>query len=165
MTDQAVKFPTKLTFKRAQQYLASKGLELSTAQVRNIAKTSDLVEQIDYVDPITEETHKVLTRDSLDKYMKWRAENPQAIGRGGNRAAKDKRVDLRIPADRLDELNQVLAAAGFPAATLPVRKAADPNAPKRQYKRRGSKADSNASNAQPEAIQPDINELELIEVA
>lgn len=165
MTDQAVKFPTKLTFKRAQQYLASKGLELSTAQVRNIAKSSDLVEQIDYVDPITEETHKVLTRDSLDKYMKWRAENPQVTGRGGNRAAKDKRVDLRIPAERLDELNEVLARNNFPAATLPVRKAADPNAPKRTYKRRGSNADNSANDAQPEAVQTNISELEVIEVA
>lgn len=161
MSDQIVKWPTRLTFKRAQAYLVSKGLELSTAQVRNIARTSDLVEVEEYVDQITEETHKVLKRDSLDKYFKWRAENPESVGRGGGRrAASGKRVILAIAPDRLDELNVVLTANGFPAASFPVRKPVDPNAPKR-----GRKARNATPDVQPEAYQTDISELEVLEVA
>lgn len=154
------KWPTKLTFKRAQAYLASKGLELSTQQVRNLASKSELIKVEEYTDQITEETHKVLSRASLDAYLKWREANPEVASRGSR---SEKRVILAIAPDRLESLNSILTANGFPAASFPERKLRDPNAPKRNYKRRGSGAAAETlAEVQTEMTEP---EYEVIEVA
>lgn len=110
----SVETPKLLTFKKAQAYLASQGLELSTQQVRNLARSHDVVMAgvTEYVDPVTDETTRVIAQSALDDYLKWRAENP------ARKPTKAKRAFFRIAPHRLDELNSILAANGFPSASF-----------------------------------------------
>lgn len=151
--------PKVKTFNQAQKYLADQGLTLSTQQVRNLARTNEVVMAgvSDYTDPVTEASAKVITVDALDGYLAWRASNPEHVGRGGRKPAAARPAHILIDVAQLEALNAVLTANGFNAAEFPVRK------PRKSKAVSETPAHTNGF----EAISSDVDlrELELIEVA
>lgn len=151
----------ELTYKKAQRYFESNGLTLSTQQVRNLARTNDIIMQgvHDYTDPVSEETHKVVFQSALDKYIKWRKENPESVGRAGRQAREDKRYYGNFTSAQIEMANHVLAGAGLPTLAIPVRK---PRKPKNVD---GIAPERSNNGATDTAAHPDVGDLELIEVS
>ena len=147
-----------LTFNKAQRYLADQGLTLSTQQIRNLARTNDVVMAgvSEYTDPITDSTAKVIEAGALDRYLTWRHDNPETVGRSGRVASPIREARIQIDVSQLDALNAVLTANGFTEAAFPVRK---PRAPK-------VASDAPSTNGfEDVSSDVDLSELELIEVA
>jgi hypothetical protein len=146
-----------LTFNKAQKYLAEKGIELSTQQVRNLARTNDLIMAgvQDYTDPVTESTAKVIDASSIDAYVAWRASNPD-VARGGRKPNNEKRYSGVFNPDQLARANALLANDGLPTLEIPVRKP-------RKQELTGEIQSTNGVDAVSSDV--DISELELIEVA
>jgi len=162
-TNGTVELPKLLTLKKAHAYLGSQGLEFSTQQVRNLARTNDLIKAgvQDYTDPVTEETTKVIDQSALDNYIVWRRENPDAVrsGRKSDPNAARKYSAAYTP-DQLETINAWLNAANYPILEQPTRKPRDPNAPKRTRKSKNV----DASNEPVQMELAEVSELELIEV-
>lgn len=154
----------ELTYKKAQRYLETQGLTVSTQQVRNLARTNDIIMQgvHDYTDPVSEETHKVVFQSALDKYIKWRTENPESVGRAGRTAREDKRYYGNFTSAQLEQANQLLSNAGLPTLAIPVRK------PRKSKNVDGIAPERNNGMTEPSNntfSNPDVGDLELIEVS
>ena len=147
-----------LTFNKAQKYLADQGLTLSTQQIRNLARTNEVVMLgvQDYTDPVTDASAKVISAGALDDYLLWRASNPEGVGRGGRKARPDREARIWIDVTQLEALNALLTMNGFNAAAFPVRKP-------RKSKDAGEVQHTNGIDAV--STDVDLSELELIEVA
>jgi hypothetical protein len=153
--------PKLLTFNKAQKYLADQGLTLSTQQVRNLARKNEHVMAgvSDYTDPVTDSTAKVIDASALDRYITWRASNPESVGRGGRKPAAARPAHIMVDVSQLDALNAVLTANGFNVAEFPVRKP-----------RKSKKADASTNGVGPTfddsvSSDVDLSELELIDIA
>jgi hypothetical protein len=151
-----------LTFNKAQKYLSDNGHTVSTQQVRHLARTNPIVSAAveDYVDAVTEATAKVIRQSALDEYLAWRRDNPEHIGRGGNRKiAGPKPAHILVDAAQLNALNAVLTANGFNEAAFPVRKP-----------RKAKNASASTNGVAPMfddniSSDVDLSELELIDIA
>lgn len=142
-----------LTFNKAQKYLAERGIELSTQQVRNLARSNALIMAgvQDYTDLVTESTAKVIDASAIDRYIDWKATNPE-VARGGRKASAEKRYSAVYTPDQLAMINDWLTLNTLPVLEIPVRKP-----------RKAKIVDANATNG---TVSSDIelSELELIEV-
>lgn len=147
-----------LTFNKAQAYLADRGLTLSTQQIRNLAKSNEVVRDgvQDYVDPVTDASAKVIEAPALDRYLVWREANPEVTGRAGRRAATQRPAHILVDVAQLDALNAHLAIGGFNAAAFPVRKPRKP--------RNTSEAPA-TNGVDAVSTDVDLSELELIDIA
>lgn len=150
--------PKVKTFNQAQKYLADQGLTLSTQQVRNLARTNDVVMAgvSDYTDPVTEATAKVIEVNALDAYLVWRASNPESTGRGGRKPAAARPAHIMVDVSQLEALNAILAMNGFNAAEFPVRK------PRKSKVVSETPAHTNGFESVSSDV--DLSELELIAV-
>ncbi len=148
--------PKLLTFNKAQKYLADHGIELSTQQVRNLARTNATVMEgvTDYTDPVTESTAKVIDASALDAYVAWKASNPE-VARGGRKPNAEKRYSGVFSVDQVAQANTLLSNAGLPTLEIPVRK------PRKAKNASETPATDNGSVSS----DVDLSELELIEVA
>lgn len=147
-----------LTFNKAQTYLASAGLTLSTQQIRNLARANAVVMSgvQDYTDPVTDATAKVIASDALDRYMVWREANPESVGRGGRQAATAKPAHIIVDATQLEALNALLTMNGFNAAAFPVRK---------PRKAKDTSVTPSTNGVDAVSSDVDLSELELIDIA
>lgn len=147
-----------LTFNKAQTYLAERGLTLSTQQIRNLARSNEvvMVGVQDYTDPVTDATAKVIDAGALDRYLTWREANPESIGRGGRKVAAARPAHIMVDVSQLERLNEVLAEAGFSAAAFPVRKP-------RKAKNANNAPVTNGVDVV--STDVDLSELELIDIA
>lgn len=149
--------PKLLTFNKAQKYLAEKGIELSTQQVRNLARTNELVMAgvTDYTDPITDSTAKVIDAGAIDRYIDWRAANPEGV-RSGRKSDGTRKYSVKLTADQFASANAVLASNGLPQLEIPIPVKRGP---------RKSKGEAPATDNGNVSSDVDLSELELIEVA
>lgn len=146
------------TINKAQKYLAEQGMELSTQQVRNLARTNEIIMAgvQEYTDPVSEETYKVITQSALDGYVTWKRNNPD-VARGGRKASNEKRYSAVFTAEQVAQANAWLTSQGFATLELPVRKP-----------RKNRATDPSSEVAQPVvdgvSSDVDLSALELIEV-
>lgn len=147
-----------LTFKKAQGYLSDQGFPMSTNQVRNYARTNELIMAgvAEYTDPVTDETTKVIAQSALDRFIEWKRANPETQ-RGGRKSDGMKRYTVRIPVDQLDAVNELLANNGYPALEAPKIGTRKPRKAK-------SDAASNGTSEIQIGSDAELQELELIEV-
>lgn len=152
-----------LTFNKAQRYLSDNGHTVSTQQVRHLARTNPIVSAAveDYTDPITDASTKVIKQSALDEYLVWRRDNPEGVGRGGNRKPDGaKRYSAVFTPDQLASANAVLASNGLPVLEIPVRKP-------RKVKAVSETPSPNGVGPMFDGVSSDIelSELELIDIA
>lgn len=152
--------PKVFTINKAQKYLAEQGMEIGTQQVRNLARTNEIVMAgvTEYTDPVSDETYKVITQAALDGYMAWKRSNPE-IGRGGRKSDGTKRYSGKYTADQVAAINTLLSSNGFKPLTIPVPVKRGPRKPKNV----GS--DEQSNGVADVSSDVDLSELELIEVA
>jgi hypothetical protein len=144
------------TIKRAQGYLSAQGTEMSSQQVRNLARTNEIVSAgvTEYTDPVTEETYKVISQAALDQYIAWRKANPEGTSRRGRAATNERRYVVKLTTDQFTAANDALRAAGLPELSAP---------PKQVRKPRKAAEGTSDGNGMVSTDQP-LEELELIEV-
>lgn len=146
------------TIKKAEKYLAEQGIGLGTQQVRNLARTNDIVMSgvQEYTDPISEETYKVITQSALDGYVAWKRANPDQARGAGRKSDGMKRYSQRYPVTEIDAINTLLTTNGHAPLEIPV--------PVKRGPRKAKNASATSENNSVSS-DVDLNELELIEVA
>lgn len=154
--------PRLFTVKKARIYLEQAGVKVGDQQVRNLMRTDARILEglTEYTNPITDEVVKVVTGEALDSYVAWRAANPENVQRGGRKSDGLKRVNARMTDAQIAATNVWLNSQSFPELVAPVRKARDPNAPRKTRKGNTTTPD----NGVHEVAEQDLSELELIEV-
>lgn len=147
------------TINKAQKYLAENGMEIGTQQVRNLARTNELIMAgvTEYTDPVSEETYKVITQSALDGYIAWKRANPDQV-RGGRKSDGLKTVKGRYSVEQLATINTLLSSNGFEPLAIPVPVKRGPRKAKNASETPSNGVDSVSSDV-------DLSELEMIEVA
>src|SRR3990172_4345539 len=108
------------TINKAQKYLAENGIEVGTQQVRNLARTNDIIIAgvTEYTDQVSDETYKVITQAALDGYVAWKRANPE-VARGGRKGDGTKRYSGKYTPDQVASINSLLSANGFTPLVIP----------------------------------------------
>jgi hypothetical protein len=150
--------PKVFTVNKAQKYLAENGIEVGTQQVRNLARTNEIIMAgvTEYTDQVSDETYKVITQTALDNYIAWKRSNPEVVR--GRKGDGTKRYSVRLTTAQLTHANVILQSAGLPGLEIPIPVKRGPRKPKN--------IDAVQSNGVADVSSDvDLSELELIEVA
>lgn len=148
------------TINKAQKYLTEQGIEIGTQQIRNLARTNELVMAgvTEYTDQVSDETYKVITQVALDGYIAWKRSNPEIV-RSGRRSGGLKKYSGRFTVDQIASINSLLSANGFTPLDISVPVKRGP----RKSRNVGVTAPLNGFENVSSDV--DLSELELIEVA